>query len=511
MLSPLGWRGQPIRIDVGATPRKGVSAISLEPFTVEHFREYASLLVFDDGERRPPEPWQLELVADLFAGYKRNLWIIPEGNGKTTFVGQLALYGADYTESPWIPVGASAAKQAKILYQQAAGFVSRTPGMRERFECLDGIKLIRSVRNPGPGIEIYAHDPKTGDGVIPSPYALLDELHRHPDMRLWELWAGKLRKRNAQIIGISTGGEPETPFENLRDEIRRRAADRKRDGAYLRAAAPGEVLHEWMVAKDEDCSSMLAVKAANPLSSITVATLTEDFALVTDLGEWKRLKCNRPTRSSQSAITDKEWDDAETTTEVPVGASVDVGLDIAFKWDTTAFVPLWRPADKLRILGAATVLVPPRDGSSLHPDEIKNAMIDLTESYRVETLVIDMHQAEDIAHWIEDELGIPVIDHDHRRATTHVEDYGAFMDGLRNGTLKHTGDPMLRAHVLHAVAHRLPGGDYRFRRPSEVRGNAREQDRRVIDALSAAAMVVQHSTRQAPKRSVYEEMYNVAA
>src|SRR5690242_12725446 len=103
--------------------------MALEPFTVEHFREYASLLIYDDGERRGLEDWQLALVADVFAGFKRNLWIIPEGNGKTTLVGILALYGADYTESPWIPVGAAAAKQAKILYQQAAGFVNRTPGM----------------------------------------------------------------------------------------------------------------------------------------------------------------------------------------------------------------------------------------------------------------------------------------------------------------------------------------------------------------------------------------------
>jgi hypothetical protein len=31
---------------------------------------------------------------------------VPEGNGKSTFVAQIALYGADYAESPWIPIGA---------------------------------------------------------------------------------------------------------------------------------------------------------------------------------------------------------------------------------------------------------------------------------------------------------------------------------------------------------------------------------------------------------------------
>jgi hypothetical protein len=451
----------------------------------------------------------LELAEDLFAGYKRNLWIIPEGNGKSTLVSLLALYGADYSDSPWIPIGAAAAKQARIIYDQAAGFIERTPGMSERFRSFGGYRLIRSLRNGGIGIEVFAHDPKTGDGVIPYPYALTDELHRHPDMRLWDLWAGKLRKRNAQIVGISTGGEPETPFETMRDSIRQRAADRTYDGSHLRAAAPGEILHEWMVPKAELCADMAAVKAANPLSTITEATLAEDYALVTDLGEWSRLKCNRPTRSAITAITDREWDDAEVKAEIPLGSSIDVGMDVAFKWDTTAICPLWNGPD-FRLLGAPKVLVPPRDGSSLHPDEIKHALLELAGDYRLGTVVMDMHRAEDIAAWIEDDMGLPVIDHAQGQTRTHVQDYEAFMEGLRNGTVKHTGDHDLRAHVLNAIARRLPGGDYRFDRASQVRGNARAQDRRVIDALTAAAMVVEHSNRAAPKTSVYEDRYSAA-
>jgi hypothetical protein len=60
---------------------------------------------------------------------------------------------------------------------------------------------------------------------------------------------------------------------------------------------------------------------------------------------------------------------------------------------------------------------------------------------------------------------------------------------------------------MNAVARRLPGGDYRFDRPSTVRMNARAQDRRVIDALTAAGMVVEHSNLEPPKRSVYEDRY----
>jgi hypothetical protein len=86
---------------------------------------------------------------------------------------------------------------------------------------------------------VFAAEAKTGDGVIPFPFAIVDELHRHDDLRLYSLWKGKLRKRGGQILTISTAGEPETPFENTRDEIRRRATKRERVGAHLRAEGPG--------------------------------------------------------------------------------------------------------------------------------------------------------------------------------------------------------------------------------------------------------------------------------
>lgn len=480
----------------------------LKPFTLDHFRAYVDLLVFDDGQKRGLEPWQVEIARDIFRGYREVWMVVPEGNGKSTFISALALYGADYSESPWIPIGASSAKQARIIYDQAAGFVSRTEGLDRHFRCYGGYRLIRSQRNGGVGIEVFAADAGTGDGVIPHPFALMDELHR-TDMSLYRLWAGKLRKRNSQILGISTAGEPETPFENTRDRIRRSADKRRRKGAHLRAENGKVVMHEWMVESDEACSDMKAVKAANPLSTITTETLREDFESgTTDLGDWRRLKCNRPTRSVQTAITDREWEQAEVD-EWPTGEPVIAGLDVGWKWDTTALQPLWVGAN-YRVLGKPWILTPPRDGSSLHPDEIKNAFIEAQETNPIETLVMDMHRAEDIAAWVEDELGITVIDRGQSNQFA-VADYNAFMDGLRNGTLKHTGDREQRRQVLNAIARRLPGGDYRFDRPSSVRANKREQDRRVIDVLSAASMAVEYSTRQRPvTRSVYEDRGLVA-
>lgn len=482
-----------------------------EPFSVEHFAKYAGLMVYEDGETRCPEDWQLAFAEDLFSGFRENWLIVPECNGKSTLLAQLGLYGLDYSPEPWIPIGAASRDQAEIIYGQAAGFVSRTEVLQPRFRCYDGYRKITSKRNGGRGLKVYPHDPKTGDGVIPAPYALIDEPHRHPDMRLYGLWKGKLRKRNAQILVISTAGEPGTPFEEMRDEIRRRASIRERDGAFLRAESKSLVLHEFMVQSDDDCADMEKVKQANPLSEITVEELRDDFDSATmDLQEWKRFKCNRPTRSVAVAITDAEWDVAFVKEEFPPGVEQDIGLDVAFKWDTTACVPLWR-GPKYRLLGQSRILVPPRDGSSMHPDVIKEALLEMQDANPIATVVMDTSRAEDIAHWIEDDLGVVVIDRGQSNQFA-VADYEAFMDGLRNGTIKHTGDPELRRHVLNATARRLPGGDHRFDRPSSTRSNKREQDRRVIDGLTAAAMVIENSNRDvAPPRSVYEDRPLAAA
>jgi hypothetical protein len=46
----------------------------------------------------------------------------------------------------------------------------------------------------------------------------------------------------------------------------------------------------------------------------------------------------------------------------------------------------------------------------------------------------------------------------------------------------------LREHIMNAIARKLPGDNYRFDRQTPSRAEA-EQDHRVIDGLTAAAMV----------------------
>jgi hypothetical protein len=100
---------------------------------------------------------------------------------------------------------------------------------------------------------------------------------------------------------------------------------------------------------------------------------------------------------------------------------------------------------------------------------------------------MDTSRAEQLASWIESDIGATVVDRSQTNKLA-AEDYERFMDALRNGWLHHTGDAGLTQHALNAIARILPFGDSRFDRPSQVRMSS-EQERHVIDALIAAAMV----------------------
>lgn len=471
------------------------------PFTLPHFRAWAADLILDTGESWHPEPFQEAFLEDVFGGCPECWLVVPEGNGKTTLVAGFALYHAEHREFAEVPIAASSREQAGIMYRQAEGFVLRSPRMYEpvfspiqaakgklktnvpRFNCLEGYRRINHYK--GGRIQIFAADDATGDGVIPT-LAIVDELHRHRTLGLYRTWAGKLNKRAGQIVTISTAGEPGSEFEVTREALRR-GGTATRKGSFVRVEGKRTVLHEWAVAPKDDVEDMAVVKAANPFSGITLATLTDKRSSDTmTLSHWKRLTCNIAERGNNAAIQEAEWAGAETVERIPPGERVWVGLDCAWKWDTTAAVPLWQ-GPEFWLLGPAEVLTPPRDGTTLHPDEVKGALLRIHAGNPIDTVVMDISYAADIAAWIESEIGATVLDRSQTNQWA-AEDYARFMEGLRNGTLKHSGDDALKQHALNAVARILPMGDPRFDRPAETR-NTSMQERRVIDALTSASMV----------------------
>src|SRR6185312_9615855 len=107
---------------------------------------------------------------------------------------------------------------------------------------------------------------------------------------------------------------------------------------------------------------------ANPLSTVTVETLAAKRASPSmTAAHWRRFTCNVATRTDDAAVGEAEWLAAALDFTPEAGTHCDIGIDVGWKKDVTAIVPLFS-IEEGYLLGAPTILTPPRDGSSLRPE-----------------------------------------------------------------------------------------------------------------------------------------------
>jgi phage terminase large subunit-like protein len=468
------------------------------PFSVLHFERWAEQLELDNGEPWYLEQFQRDFLEDLFR-FQVTWAVWPEGNTKTTTLAGVALYHIEFKPAAYVAVAASSRDQAEWLYRQAEGLVfrndledlTRSTAARcmtpHKFRCLEGYRRIRHDASQG-RIQIFAADDRSGDGAIASLY-LIDELHRHRDLALYRTWMGKIKKRQGTLAAISTAGEVGSEFEEERTKFRQ-GGRAVRDGAHVRVEHPNAVLHEWALEDGADPDDLEAVLRCQPFSGITLEDLEEKRNLPgMTLNHWSRFTCNRAARVETAAVGEAEWAAAAVGEGIPAGQDVWLGLDLGWKYDTTAMVPLWVRDPEFRLFGPATILEPPRNGHQLDAHLVEAALLSIHDRNPVRMVVMDMTNGEQLSQWIEETLGADVVDRTQGN-TNACLDYVRFMEALREGWLHHSGDPGLTSHVLNAVARVLPQGDTKFERPKESRSVRDElARRRVIDALVAASMV----------------------
>jgi phage terminase large subunit-like protein len=481
-----------------------------EPFTLPHFRAWASQLILDTGEPWELEPFQAEFIEDLFAGYAEAWLVVPEGNGKTTTLAGVALYHAEFRPFAAVPVAAASREQAEILYRQAEGFVLRSAALHApvhsaiqqakgkrktdvpRFLCLEGYRRIN--HHAGGRIQVFAADDRTGDGIIPT-LGIIDEPHRLRDLSLYRTWAGKIAKRGGQLATISTSGEPGSDFEETRERIKALATDTRRAGSFARYSTPRVVLHEWGVPEAGDVEDMATVKSANPFSGITTEMLAEKFASPTmTRHHWLRFVCNRPTRDSDVWLgEDGEilWRDTEDPYELEPGAPTWIGVDIALRHDTSAVVTMQRRDDG-RYHAICRVWVPEAD-KPIDVTDVMHYLRGQAALFDVEAISFDPRFFDVPAKMLGDEgLVMFEVPQSIERMTAA---YGSLYEAIQRRTITHEADEVFASHVLNAVP--------RF----SERGFMLEKSksRAKIDGVAALALAYDQALRhEAPEPSVFE-------
>jgi len=459
---------------------------------LDEFAAFCAELTADTEKGPAPfliEDFQRTILRDYFLGARETLVLLPKKNGKSTLVAALALHHLLTTDDAECFIAAASREQAGIILKQARKFISRSEPLSRLFEM--NKREIHSLTDEGV-VRVLASDVDTADGVIPT-LAVVDELHRHKSADLYGVFRDGLGPRNGRMITISTAGDYEdSPLGRMRTAAYSYGIER--DGAYRFARSPdgSYVMHEWALDTADDLHDMAVVKTANPASWQTEEALRirHDSASTTSW-QWARFACGVWVQGEDAAISPEEWHAcAEPGLEIPAGEDVWIGIDLGWKHDTTAIVPYGEGR-----VHTPAIIVPPRDGTSLREDRIKAPLREFARRWNVVGVVIDPNTGgEQLAEWIEDELGLTVIAHSQDPAPMSLA-AERLMAAIREREIRHPGDPALNAHVLAGQRKTVSGEKWRFVRPKRGARN--------IDALIALAMV--HSVATAnTARSVYE-------
>jgi len=487
----------------------------MKPFTLKHFEAWCSEnLVFDNELPVKFEPFQRAFIADVFSDAQVLWLVVPEGNGKTTMMAALGLYGLRFSENASIPIAASSKDQARIMYRQMKGFVQRSD-LRDPdkdgiwFECFDGYRQIHLrrglekknlrgqsrpvLRGETVGvIEIHAADAGTADGVIPSPYAFLDELHRHKDLALHRTWRGKLQKRGAQLVVISTAGEPGHEFEVTRQKIRDQAVDVEGKGSFGRYGTDEVVLHDWAV-RDDQILDLKAVKAANPLKAITAESLRQKLADPTMTeAHWRRFTCNLPTmdEGKEPYLDLQDWDRlGDEHADIPTGATVCLGGDGSRTWDTTVIA--WASIDEDDIVTVDARVFSVRQnipshvlhrGGKIDFDDVEQFIIDRFDVFEVNEVAYDPRYLERSMDIVEERLAESRVFPVEPASKNMREALQAMFNLAAEGKLRHRGDEVIRSQIANTGVERGYS--------SEIRRVTKIDPRLPIDAVPAMALAI---------------------
>jgi phage terminase large subunit-like protein len=417
------------------------------------------------------EPFQREIVAEVFADRRELLCLLPRGQGKTTLFAAIGLFFLLSTPDPAIYVCAASRDQARLLFEIAKRMVRAHPELERKIT-----SRCSELRVAGGFLKVIASDAPLAHGLTPS-LVLVDELHAHRDGELYEAMRTSMLKRpGARMVTISTAG---SDVDGVLGRLRARALAQpsvERSGALTRAYGANLGMLEWSVADDWDGDDLEPVLGANPASWITLQGLREQREAVADIA-FRRYHCNQWVASGQHWLPIGAWAKcADPTAKILAGERIFVGVDVGGERSASAVV--W-VTEGLRVdcevyTGNEAVLA------------CAAKVRDLAEEFHVVECIADPWRFQQSMLELA-ERGIRVTEFPQssaRMGPASERLHAAIVEGR----LRHLDDPALNAHVRQAIARDTPRG-WRI-------DKAKSRDN--IDAVVALAMALEAAEAPIP-------------
>lgn len=451
------------------------------------FVDFCADLVLDTGENMVLHEFQQTMLSDFFAGTTETLVLIPKKNSKSTTLAALALFHlVDRVDAECV-IAAASRDQATILYDQAAGFVRRSPVLQRFVDVRRGFREIRAKADSG-RIRVLASDVDTADGVIPT-LALVDELHRHRSADLYGVFRDGLGPRQGRMITISTAGDNEdSPLGRLRAAAHAMPG-LERDGQHWHVTSQEFALHEWALTPEQDRDDLDLVTLANPAPWQDKEALRrrKDSPSMT-AWQWARFACGVWGLGSKPAFDLEVWNAlAKPGVGIDPGRTVALGFDGSRRWDATGIVATDIETGHQVLVGAWERPPGAFDDWEVPEDEVNEAVSYAFDRWDVWRMYADPPYWESaLDRWAGEYGAECVVRWWTNRLKQMALSLAAWQTDMQTGVVSHDGDPLLARHIGNAVVHetRMRDGD---RELWVIRKDSPKSPRK-IDAAMAACL-----------------------
>ncbi len=445
------------------------------------------------------EPWQIWILACTFGWLRKAdglrrfrvlFVVVPRKNGKSALSAGIGLYMlcADGEFGAEVYSGATNEKQAWEVFQPARLMANRTPALLRKFGVeVNAKSLVRVGDNSK--FETIVGDP--GDGQSPS-CAIHDEYHEHADdSQVDTMQTGMgARDQPLQVLITTAGDNLAGPcYTAIQDERKKLAGIGHNGGPPLDDQT---FFVEYTIDDDDDWKSEASLRKANPNYDISVsadflkARQRDAIATPRKAGVFKTKHLNLWVAAKAAYFDIEAWRRCRDP-NIPIravdaillehllGRRCVASLDLASKVDIAALELLFFPIGAkptiddpyIRIgfyfLPSETVLNVPAyqawdaqgllnvtDGNIIDYDEILEVLRQVRDSFQLEQVAYDPHQATYMVTTMAKE-GFPVVE--YRPIVINFSEPMKELDALtRAQTIAHGGCPVMEWEVSNVVA-----------------------------------------------------------
>ncbi len=412
--------------------------------------------------------------------YRRALFEVPKGNGKTPLSGWVGLYElcGPGRSSPLIPVAAASYAQADLLFGDMRAAATESPTLSQVLEPFEGEIQIAGGA-PGRAYKVAAVA-GTNDGQRPSAF-LADEIHEWTGNKArvhLVISNGTAKRRNSLVLNTTTPG---SDLESMAGKLH----------TYGLAVNAGEIdddefLFVWYSADDiydlDDPAELeAAVRTANPAADtfLRVPDVMSRFHQMPRF-EFERYHLARWTTVGESWLPPGAWDAcADTARAVPDGTEIVLGFDGSVNNDSTALVACTvEPTPHLFVVDAWERPAEANAHWAVPIIDVEERIRQACRRWSVRSVMCDPFRWSRSLQILEAE-GLPMVEFPQTmvRMTPATS---RFYEAAVNRQLTHSGDPRLARHIANATLRTDARG-------SRLSKEHRESSRK-IDLAVAAVM-----------------------